>query len=115
MQAIRNNHLRARNAVMLIGFAMLTEVVDITAFHLEGLTVDPFEEPGKYKYAHPMRRISVNSISFIINLGAGICFIQWFRRAYNNLHLTKAARMNYTRRLGSRKLVHSHSQHDSTL
>lgn len=88
MPRIRYNEQRAKNAITFLLLVLLVEVLKILAYYSKGTFLEAAPDYGR-----------VAIIAFInagIGIGAFVSMIMWFRRAYNNLHLSGKAHLNYS-------------------
>ncbi len=95
MSLLRNNNKRANNAIKLLGFLMILEILTLLGHYAQGtfLTADLFA-PADAK-PDSMRQVIISLVRLVVRLGALVYFIQWFRRAYYNLYLTRVLMLNY--------------------
>lgn len=90
MNGLRPNDQRAKTAIMLIWIVMCIEVISLGSSYMqydliqaamsgEGFTTDEAN-------ANDTRETLVSVVYMLAMIISGITFIQWFRRAYYNLH-----------------------------
>lgn len=91
MEQLRSNEKRAKIAILLIWFSMTADILSFISGYLQhdlltnaanGVTVSL--ESAR---ANDSREQFMGIVNVCILLVSGITFIQWFRRAYYNLHL----------------------------
>jgi hypothetical protein len=91
MEVLRPNEQRAKNAIMLIWIVLALEIVSILSgyllYDLVQTVINGGEISEERASANDMREQVVGILYLIAYVVSAITFIQWFRRAYFNLHL----------------------------
>jgi Domain of unknown function (DUF4328) len=90
LDELRSNEQRAKNTIVMLSIVIVLEVVLLFSSYMQfsllkdmAAGVDVSEEDAN---ANERGRMILGLIYFLFYLGAAITFIQWFRRAYYNLH-----------------------------
>ncbi|HEX5170486.1 MAG TPA: DUF4328 domain-containing protein [Cyclobacteriaceae bacterium] len=95
MESLRPNGQRAKNAVALIWIMLAMEIVSLISGYLQydllQHAANGSEIPIEAANANDTREGIVGVIYLIAYIVSAVTFIQWFRRAYFNLHL----KLNY--------------------
>lgn len=95
MESLRPNGQRAKNAVTLIWIMLAMEIVSLISGYLQydllQHAANGSEIPIEAANANDTREGIVGVIYLIAYIVSAVTFIQWFRRAYFNLHL----KLNY--------------------
>ncbi len=90
MIPLRPNEKRAKNAILLILIVLIVEIISILSSYLQyNLLLSA--QRGDYiseesALGNDSREMIVGIVYIIVFILSGITFIQWFRRAYFNLH-----------------------------
>lgn len=90
MKTLRTNHVRAKNAIIPIWIILVLAIISIISKILQynllndannGITISSASAS-----INDIREAIISVIDFIISIISVVTFIQWFRRAYWNLH-----------------------------
>ncbi|MDZ4665783.1 MAG: DUF4328 domain-containing protein [Bacteroidota bacterium] len=99
MESLRPNAQRAKTAIILIWVVLGIEIFSLVSGLLQFLLIQDAangelitEEAAS---ANDMREMTIGIIYIIASVISAITFIQWFRRAYFNLH-QKVSELSYT-------------------
>lgn len=91
MENLRPNKQRAKIAILLIGIVMLLDIVSLISSYFQYNLLNDIAKGVNVSIAtaeaSDLRESIIAVIYAIAFLISGITFIQWFRRAYFNLHL----------------------------
>lgn len=91
MEILRPNEQRAKNAILLIWIVLALEIVSMLSGYLLYDLIQTVADGGEISEeranANDMREQVVGILYLIAYVISVITFIQWFRRAYFNLHL----------------------------
>lgn len=91
MQFFRPNEQRAKNAITLIWIVLILEVLSLISGYLQYDLLQTVAHGGNISMsqadANDLRELFVGILYFIAFIISAVTFIQWFRRAYFNLHL----------------------------
>jgi hypothetical protein len=88
MENLRPNKQRAQTAIILICIVMVLDVVSLISSYFQYRLLQGNEDVlREAASANDTREMIIGIIYGIAFLISGITFIQWFRRAYYNLHL----------------------------
>jgi hypothetical protein len=91
MEDLKPNGQRAKNAIILIGIVLVLELISLISayfqYDLLQNTINGEELLTETANANDLRQRIIAVIYFIAFIISGVTFIQWFRRAYYNLHL----------------------------
>lgn len=90
MESLRPNDERAKTAVILIWVALVMDIISLGSGYMQydlfysavnsgGVSVEDFQ-------ANNVREQLIAIVSLIVVIISAVTFIQWFRRAYFNLH-----------------------------
>lgn len=90
MQNLRSNSERARNAIILIWCVLVLEIASLISGYLQYNLLQTVVNGGEISIesanANDIREKVIGIIYMVFFLVSAIIFIQWFRRAYFNLH-----------------------------
>lgn len=99
MNEIKPNGQRAKVAIILIWIMLVLEVISLISGYLQynllQIAVNGGEIPQKSADANDSREEIIALIYLIFFIISAVTFIQWFRRAYNNLHF-RVKNLSYT-------------------
>jgi Domain of unknown function (DUF4328) len=99
MNPLKNNSQRARAVYIMFTALFLINIVAVISNFMQLNLLKDAAAGNLNQQAAEANDIRV-SIVAIVNLAALICtivfFIMWFRRAYNNLHVTAGVNLRYT-------------------
>ncbi|MGZ9675557.1 DUF4328 domain-containing protein [Flavobacterium sp. GNP001] len=99
MEILRPNKQRAKNAITLIWIALAVEVISLISgfvqFELIAIAINGGGISPEAANANDLREQVIAVINLIVLLTSAVTFIQWFRRAYYNLHL-RAEELSFT-------------------
>lgn len=98
MEILRPNKQRAKNAITLIYLVLAFGVVSIISSYVQYELIEVAKTSGissETADANDLRERIIAICRLIVYLISGVTFIQWFRRAYYNLHL-RAEELSYT-------------------
>jgi hypothetical protein len=88
MENLRPNKQRAKTAIILICIVMVLDVVSLLSSYFQYRLLQGNEDIlREAASANDTREMIIGFIYGVAFLISGITFIQWFRRAYYNLHL----------------------------
>ncbi len=91
MENLRPNGQRARNAIALIWVMLVLEVVSFISGYFQYDLLQIVANGGEISLetatANDTREQIIGIINLIVYIVSAVTFIQWFRRAYFNLHL----------------------------
>jgi hypothetical protein len=91
MENLRPNKQRAKIAILLIGIVMFLDIVSLISSYFQYNLLNDIAKGVNVSIAtadtSELRESIIAVIYVIAFLISGITFIQWFRRAYFNLHL----------------------------
>ncbi len=91
MENLKPNEQRAKTAILLIWIALAFEVISLISAYFQYDLLDSAANGAEITQetasANDTREQIIGILSLIVSLVSGITFIQWFRRAYFNLHL----------------------------
>ncbi|TDE53655.1 DUF4328 domain-containing protein [Flavobacterium sp. GT3P67] len=99
MENLRPNGQRAKIAIMLIWIVLTVEIISILSDYLQYDLLQTVANGGQISTEtateNDLRQKIIAMIYLAVFIISGITFIQWFRRAYYNLHL-KAESLSFT-------------------
>lgn len=99
MENVKPNGQRAKIAIMLIWTVLAIEIISILSDYLQYDLLQTVANGGQISTEtatdNDLRQKIIAFIYLAVYVISGITFIQWFRRAYYNLHL-KAAHLSFT-------------------
>jgi len=99
MEHLRPNEQRAKSAIVLIWIVLAFEIISFISSYFQYDLLQTAANGGQismeYATANDTRERIVGITSMIVYIISAITFIQWFRRAYYNLHL-RAELLSYT-------------------
>jgi hypothetical protein len=99
MQDLKPNDLRSKNAITLIWIVMSLDIIALISNYFQFDLLQTVANGGTVTSAeavfNDIRQQIVGVVYSITYLISGIVFIQWFRRAYFNLHL-RSSHLLYT-------------------
>ncbi len=99
MESLKPNGQRAKNAIILIWLVLVFEIVSFISAYFQYDLLRVSAMGGEISLdtitANETSEIVVGLLSAITYIISAVTFIQWFRRAYYNLHL-KVNFLNYT-------------------
>jgi hypothetical protein len=99
MQDLKPNDLRSKNAITLIWIVMSLDIIAFISNYFQFDLLQTVANGGTVTSAeavfNDIRQQIVGVVYSITYLVSGIVFIQWFRRAYFNLHL-RSSHLLYT-------------------
>ena len=99
MENLRPNGQRAKIAIMLIWMVLTIEIISILSDYLQYDLLQTVANGGQITTEtatdNDLRQKIIGFIYLGVYVISGITFIQWFRRAYYNLHI-KAATLSFT-------------------
>ena len=91
MNNLKPNQQRAKIAIILVFIVLVSDVICFISGYLQYNLLQSFNNGGEISIekanANDLREQIINIISLIFIIISAITFIQWFRRAYFNLHL----------------------------
>jgi hypothetical protein len=91
MENLRSNGQRAKNAITLIWIVLALEIISLISGYFQYDLLQTVANGGEISTetatANDTREQMIGIIYLIAYVISGITFIQWFRRAYFNLHL----------------------------
>lgn len=91
MQELKPNEQRAQNAILLIWIALAVNCISLVSSYFQYDLLQTAANGGKisaeYAASNDNREQAIGIIQIIVFVLSAITFIQWFRRAYFNLHL----------------------------
>ncbi len=89
-EKLRPNEQRAKNAIVLIWIILALEIASLISGYFQYDLLNTVANGGEISTetanANDSREQIVGIIYMIAYIISGIMFIQWFRRAYYNLH-----------------------------
>ncbi len=95
MENLRPNERRAKNATILIWIVLIMEIAAFVSHFFQYILLQSAANGEaismEYATSNDLRERIIAIIYLIVFLVSAFTFIQWFRRAYFNLHL----RVNY--------------------
>ena len=90
MSNLRSNEQRAKNAILLIWIVFALEIISLISsyfqYDLLSIVANGGEISTEAAEANDTREQIIGVISIVLYLISIVTFIQWFRRAYFNLH-----------------------------
>lgn len=90
MENLRQNGQRAKNAIVLIWVVLALEAVSLISGYFQYNLLQTAANGGEISMeaatANDTREQIIGIIYFVAYVISGVTFIQWFRRAYFNLH-----------------------------
>jgi hypothetical protein len=90
MKTLRTNHVRAKNAIIPIWIILVLAIISIISKILQYNLLNDANNGIAISTAsasiNDIREAIISVIDFIISIISVVTFIQWFRRAYWNLH-----------------------------
>ncbi|NIK73072.1 hypothetical protein FHS56_000558 [Thermonema lapsum] len=99
MENLRPNGQRAKNAITLIWIVLALEIISLISGYLQYDLLQTVANGGKISMAtataNDTREQMIGTIYIIVYVISAVTFIQWFRRAYFNLH-QKVKNLAYT-------------------
>lgn len=108
MEKLRPNEQRSKNAIVLIwivfGLQILMLISHYLQYNLLQKAANGMEVSSQSVLINSIREITFSVLYLIAYIISGITFIQWFRRAYFNLHIKRSTPFLY-RGMGCRLLV----------
>ena len=91
MQALKPNVQRSKNAIILIWIALAMNIISLISSYFQYDLLQTAANGGEisieYATSNDNREQVIGIIQIIVFVVSAITFIQWFRRAYFNLHL----------------------------
>lgn len=91
MENLKPNEQRAKNAITLIWIVLVMEIVSLISGYLQYDLLQTVASGGEISTetatANDTREQIIGIVYLIVFVISGVTFIQWFRRAYYNLHL----------------------------
>ncbi len=91
MGNIKPNNQRAKNAILLIWIVLTFEIIALISSYFKYVLLQIVANGGqistKAATAVDMRELIISILYLIAYIISAVTFIQWFRRAYYNLHL----------------------------
>lgn len=91
MEKLRPNDQRAKNAITLIWAVLIMEVISLISDYLQYDLLQTVSKGGEISIEaanlNDLREQIIGMFYLIILIISAVTFIQWFRRAYYNLHL----------------------------
>jgi hypothetical protein len=91
MQDLKPNEQRSQNAIILIWIALAMNCISLVSSYFQYDLLQTAANGGKisteYATSNDKREQAIGIIQLIVFVVSAITFIQWFRRAYFNLHL----------------------------
>lgn len=91
MENLRPNGQRAKNAITLIWIVLALEIISLISSYFQYDLLQTVANGGEISAetanANDTREQMIGIIYLIAYVISGVTFIQWFRRAYFNLHL----------------------------
>jgi hypothetical protein len=95
MESLRPNDQRAKNAILLIWIVLAVEIISLISSYFQYDLLSSAANGGEISTdmatANDTREKMVGIVYIIVSIISAVTFIQWFRRAYFNLH----QRINY--------------------
>lgn len=97
---IKPNKERAKGAIILLWIMLALEVLMFISDYMEYSLLQRALNGGGVDYqdatSNDTRQLLIGILYLIAIIISGIFFINWFRRAYNNLYLLKVPRLSYS-------------------
>ena len=91
MQDLKPNEQRSQNAILLIWIALAINCISLISSYFQYDLLQTAANGGEisieYATSNDNREQAIGIIQIIVLVVSAITFIQWFRRAYFNLHL----------------------------
>ena len=91
MQDLKPNEQRSQNAILLIWIALVMNIISLVSsyfqYDLLQIAANGGEISAESVTSNDNREQAIGIIQIIVFVVSAITFIQWFRRAYFNLHL----------------------------
>lgn len=91
MQELKPNEQRSQNAILLIWIALAMNCISLISSYFQYDLLQTAANGGEisteYATSNDNREQAIGIIQIIVFAVSAITFIQWFRRAYFNLHL----------------------------
>lgn len=91
MENLRPNEQRAKNAITLIWIVLALDIVSLISGYLQYNLLQTVANGGDISMetvnANDTREQIIGILYLIVFIVSAVTFIQWFRRAYYNLHL----------------------------
>lgn len=91
MQELRHNGQRANNAIILIWIVLAVDIISLISSYFQYDLLQTAANGGEisleYANSNDTRQQIIGITQVIVNIISAVTFIQWFRRAYYNLHL----------------------------
>lgn len=91
MEELKPNEQRSKNAIILIWIVLVMDVISIISSCLQYDLLKTASNGGEisqeFAASNDLREQVIAIIYIIVSILSAITFIQWFRRAYYNLHL----------------------------
>jgi Domain of unknown function (DUF4328) len=91
MQALKPNEQRSQNAILLIWIALAMNCISLVSSYFQYDLLQTAANGGEisteFATSNDNREQAIGIIQIIVFVVSAITFIQWFRRAYFNLHL----------------------------
>jgi len=91
MQELRYNGQRAKNAIILIWIVLAVDIISLISSYFQYDLLQTAANGGEisleYANSNDTRQQIIGITQVIVNIISAVTFIQWFRRAYYNLHL----------------------------
>lgn len=91
MQALKPNEQRSQNAILLIWIALAMNCISLISSYFQYDLLQTAANGGEISTeavtSNDNREQAIGIIQIIVFILSAITFIQWFRRAYFNLHL----------------------------
>ncbi|MDD5149344.1 MAG: DUF4328 domain-containing protein [Flavobacterium sp.] len=91
MQNLKPNEQRSQNAIILIWIALAMNCISLVSSYFQYDLLQTAANGGEisieYATSNDNREQAIGIIQIIVFVVSAITFIQWFRRAYFNLHL----------------------------
>ena len=91
MENLRPNEQRAKTAILLIWIVLGLEIASFISSYFQYNLLETANNGGQVSFesvtVNDIREQTIAIIYLIASAVSGIVFIQWFRRAYYNLHL----------------------------
>lgn len=99
MEELKPNGQRAKNAITLIWIVLVLEVASLISGYFQYNLLQSVLNGGEVTIeeanANDTREQLISIVYLIVYIISAITFIQWFRRAYSNLHL-KVSSLSFT-------------------
>lgn len=103
MQELKPNEQRSQNAMILIWIALAMNCISLVSSYFQYDLLQTAANGGEIATeavtSNDNREQAIGIIQLIVFVVSAITFIQWFRRAYFNLHL-RVNRLSHTQSLG---------------